>query len=89
MNPFIKVHLVIIVVALIIAFALFPMEMFFFEDASREQIHNYYNDAITMKNSNAWKIFFTWFLGLSCGRLIIKALRDPSANIDPKHKNKH
>ena len=85
MWPFIKIHLIFIVIAFLIAFILFPMEMLFFEGASNEDIWAYYQNAITLEKTNAWKILFTWFLGLTCGRLIIRALRDASL-MDPKNK---
>ena len=85
MRTFLKIHLLFFIIALIIAFILFPIEMLFFEGASNEDIQRYYQDAITLEKLNAWKICITWFIGLTCGRLILRALRDPSL-IDPKHK---
>ena len=85
MRAFIKIHLIFFTIALMIAFILFPIEMLFFEGASNEDIQTYYQDAITLEKLNAWKIFFTWFIGLTCGRFILRALRDPGL-IDPKHK---
>ncbi len=86
MKQLVKIHLVLLVVALIITFVLFPVDMLFFEGASNDDVQAYYKNAVTLEKMNAWKIFFTWFLGLTCGRLIVRALKDPSANIDQKHK---
>ena len=60
--------------ALVIAFILVPIDLMYFEKVPTEEINNYYQSAITLELSKAWKIVFTWFLGLSCGRLMIKAL---------------
>jgi len=85
-KQLVKIHLVLLVVALIITFVLFPVDMLFFDGASNDDVQAYYKNAVTFEKMNAWKIFFTWFLGLTCGRLIVRALKDPSANIDQKHK---
>lgn len=68
-------HLIFLIVALVIAFVLVPADLMYFDKVPIEEIKNYYNSAITFEKSKAWKIFFTWVLGLTCGRLIIRALR--------------
>jgi len=85
-KQLIKIHLILLVVALIITFVLFPVDMLFFEGASNDDVQAYYKNAVTFVELNAWKICLPWFLGLTCGRLIVRALKDPSANIDQKHK---
>ena len=68
------IHLIFLGVALIIAFVLVPADLFYLEKAPGEEIKTYYHNAMEMKFSDAWKIVFTWFLGLTCGRLMLKAL---------------
>lgn len=74
MLRLLKIHFIFLVVALVIAFILVPVDLMYFDKIPTEEINNYYQSAITLEQSKAWKIVFTWFLGLSCGRLMIKAL---------------
>lgn len=74
MLRLLKIHFIFLIVALVIAFILVPIDLMYFEKVPTEEINNYYQSAITLELSKAWKIVFTWFLGLSCGRLMIKAL---------------
>ena len=71
---FILLHVLFLVIALLIAFAVVPLDKMYFDKVPVEEINQYYNDAFAFKTANAWKIVFTWFLGLTCGRLIIRAL---------------
>lgn len=61
-------------VALFIAFALVPLDRIYFSHHPTEEIRKYYQDAISFQSGKAWKIVATWFIGLSCGRLMLKAL---------------
>ena len=74
MKRLIIIHLVFLVVALLIAFVLIPMEKIFFDKVAAEWAESYYRDAITFNSYKAWGVVFTWFLGLSCGRLILRAI---------------
>ena len=74
MQRLIKIHLVFLGVSLIIAFLLVPADMLFLNKVQTGEIRAYYQSAKNLEFSNAWKIAFTWFLGLTCGRLILKAL---------------
>jgi len=67
-------HILFLVIALLIAFAVVPLDKMYFDKVPVEDIKQYYSDALAFKTGNAWKIVFTWFLGLSCGRLILRAL---------------
>jgi len=58
----------------VLAFALVPVEKIYFDKVAAEWAEKYYRDAITLNDYEAWGIVFTWFLGLSCGRLILRAL---------------
>ena len=69
-----KIHVIFLVIALLIAFALIPIEQFYFGQYPVEEIKQYYRDAFSFESGKAWKIVFTWFLGLSCGRLMLRAL---------------
>ncbi len=69
-----KIHVIFLVIALLIAFALIPIEQFYFGQYPAEEIKQYYRDAFSFESGKAWKIVFTWFLGLSCGRLMLRAL---------------
>lgn len=71
---FILLHVLFLAIALFIAFALIPFDHWYFDNVPSEDIKQYYQNAFSFKSDNAWKIVFTWFLGLSCGRLIIRAL---------------
>ena len=74
MLRLVKIHAIFLVIALFIAFALVPADLWYFDKASDQEISSYYNGAISLENLKAWKIVFIWFLGLTCGRLIIRAL---------------
>lgn len=74
MLRLLKIHIIFLVIALIIAFALIPLEQFYFGQNPTEEIKQYYQDAFSFESGKAWKIVFTWFLGLSCGRLMLRAL---------------
>lgn len=74
MKRLIIIHLVFLVVALLVAFALVPVEKIYFDKVETEWAEKYYRDAITLNDYKAWGTVFTWFLGLSCGRLILRAL---------------
>jgi|GEM_PF-3253379 len=67
-------HVLFLTIALLIAFALIPLDKLYFGKIPTEEITQYYQDALAFKFDEAWKKVFTWFLGLSCGRLILKAL---------------
>ena len=73
MKRLITVHLVFLVVALFIAFVFIPLERFYFGDVAPGWLENYYRNALTFSSYKAWSSTFTWFLGLTCGRLILKA----------------
>ena len=77
MLRLLKIHSIFLVVALVIAFVLVPLDMSYFREATDEEISLYFNGAFTFEYIKAWKIAFTWFIGLICGRLIILALRKP------------
>jgi len=81
---FILLHVVFILVALTIAFVLVPFDQFYFDKAPVEEIKQYYQDALNFKSNKAWKIVFTWFLGLSCGRLIVRALNNNKYTTKPE-----
>ena len=74
MRRLLIIHFIFLIVALLIAFALVPADLMYFDKSTDEEISNYYRGAITFKNLKAWGITFTWFLGLTCGRLIVRAL---------------
>ena len=81
---FIVLHIIFLIVAMLIAFALVPLDMHFFEKLPAEEVKQYYQDALSFKSMKAWKIIFTWFLGLSCGRLIVRALNNNSYTTKPE-----
>jgi len=74
MQGILVTHFIFLGVALVIAFALVPADLLYFDKVSSEEIKTYYQDAMKMKFSDAWQIVFTWFLGLTCARLMLKAL---------------
>ncbi len=74
MQRLIKIHLVFLGVSLIIAFLLVPADMLYLNKVQSGEVKAYYQSAKNLEFSDAWKIAFTWFLGLTCGRLILKAL---------------
>ncbi len=74
MPRLIKLHLIFLAIAMFIAFAIVPLDQIFFNHQEAEKINQYYHDAFNFKSGEAWKIVFTWFLGLSCGRLMFKAI---------------
>lgn len=67
-------HILFLTIALLIAFAFIPFEQMYFDKVPVEEIKQYYQDAFAFKSGKAWKIVFTWFLGLTCGRLMLRAL---------------
>ncbi len=74
MQRLLIIHLIFLGVALIIAFALVPADLWYFDKVPGKEIEVYYQDAMELEFSDAWKTVFTWFLGLTCGRLMLKAL---------------
>ena len=74
MQRLLIIHFIFLIVALLIAFAVVPADLMYFNKSTDEEISNYYYGAITFENFKAWGIAFTWFLGLTCGRLIFRAL---------------
>lgn len=74
MLRLVKIHIIFLIVALIIAFALIPIDMMYLRKLPEEELSSYFNGAFNLENTKAWKIFFTWFLGLTCGRLMLRAL---------------
>ncbi len=74
MSRLIKLHIIFLIVALVIAFVLVPADMLYFRKVSAEEVNQYLNGAVAFEDFKAWKILFTWFLGLSCGRLMLRAL---------------
>ena len=74
MQRLIIIHLIFLGMSLVIAFVLVPTDMLYFEKVQSEEIKAYYQNAKNFEFSDAWKIAFTWFLGLTCGRLMLKAL---------------
>ena len=82
------IHFLFLIIALFIAFALVPFDQVYFDNQPVEQVKQYYQDALEFKSSKAWKIVFTWFLGLSCGRLMVKALKDNTNTTKPANMKK-
>ena len=74
MLRLVKIHIIFLIVALIIAFALVPIDMLYMRNLPEDELSSYFNGAFNLENTKAWKIVFTWFLGLSCGRLMLRAL---------------
>jgi hypothetical protein len=74
MKRLIIIHFIFFFVALFIAFVLVPLDRMFFAHHPAEEISKYYQDAIYFQSGKAWKIVTTWFIGLLCGRLMLKAL---------------
>jgi len=74
MVRLLKLHIIFLVIALLIAFVLYPLDLTYFQHKPMEEVEQYYSDAFNFSFGKAWKLVFTWFLGLSCGRLILKAL---------------
>ena len=74
MRRLVWIHLALLLVALFIAFGLVPFDRLVFKNFSSIEVVEYYTDAFSLKNKEAWKIVFTWFLGLTCGRLMLRAL---------------
>ena len=73
MQRLLIIHCIFLIVALFIAFAVVPADLMYFNKGTDEEISYYYYGAITFKNFKPWGITFTWFLGLTCGRLIFRA----------------
>ena len=78
MLRLLKIHLIFLVIALAIAFIFVPLDMSYFREATDEEVSLYLNGAFTLEYIKAWKIAFTWFVGLTCGRLMIRALMSNS-----------
>ncbi len=74
MLHLLKIHLIFLAIALLIAFALIPVDQFYFGKIPAQEIKDYYHNAMAFEKTKAWKIVFTWFLGLTCGRLMLRAL---------------
>lgn len=74
MRRLLVIHLIFLGVALVIAFALVPADLLYFDKVPDKEVEAYYRDAMELKFSDAWEVVFTWFLGLTCGRLMLKAL---------------
>ncbi|MFK7815809.1 MAG: hypothetical protein AB8B92_05685 [Gammaproteobacteria bacterium] len=74
MVRFFTLHIIFLIVALLIAFALVPLEQLYLKDLPVEEVKKYYSDALSFESAKAWKLVFTWFLGLSCGRIMLRAL---------------
>lgn len=70
----IKIHIIFLVIALVISFILIPLDQYVFDKLPDNQIRAYIVNGVTFNSLDAWKKVFTWFIGLSCGRLMIKAL---------------
>ncbi len=80
----ILLHILFLLIALAIAFALVPLDNYYFDKMPVEEVKQYYQDAINFRSDKAWKIVFTWFLGLSCGRLIVRALNNNKFTTKPE-----
>ena len=80
MRRLILIHIILLLVALFISFALVPLDRMYFRNIPAAEITQYYENALAFKSGEAWKIFFTWFLGLSCGRIMVKALMSKEQN---------
>ena len=74
MLRLIKIHILFLAIAMFIAFALIPLDQMYFDHYSAEDIKKYYRDALSFESGKAWKAVFTWFLGISGGRLMLRAL---------------
>jgi len=74
MLRFFKIHFIFLVIALLIAFVLIPLEQLYVNNLPVEEVRKYYSDAFSFKSGKAWKLVFTWFLGLTCGRIMLRAL---------------
>ena len=74
MLRFLIIHLIFLLIALLIAFALIPLEQLYINNLPIEEVKKYYSDALSFTSGKAWKLVFTWFLGLTCGRIMLRAL---------------
>ena len=74
MIRLIKIHILFLAIAMLIAFVFVPLDQMYFDHLPVDEIKLYYRDAFNFESGKAWKLVFTWFLGLSCGRLMLKAL---------------
>lgn len=74
MLRLVKLHVLFFMIALLIAFVLIPLDQTYFRQVPLEEVKQYYQGAFNFSSGEAWKKVFTWFLGISCGRLILKAL---------------
>ncbi len=82
------IHIIFLIIALLIAFVLFPLDQVYFDHQPVEKVKQYYQDAFAFESSKAWKIVFTWFLGLSCGRLMVRALNNNKNTTKPANIKK-
>jgi hypothetical protein len=71
---FVLLHVLFLAIALFIAFALIPLDYLYIDNVPSEEVKKYYQGAFSFKSADAWQTVFTWFLGLTCGRLMIRAL---------------
>ena len=74
MRNLIWIHFCLLLIALFISFALVPIDRVYFKNISTIEIIEYYENAFALKSGEAWQTAFTWFLGLACGRIMVKAL---------------
>ncbi len=74
MHRLLILHFIFLIIALLIAFVLVPLDLLYLDKAPMEEIESYYRNAVTFEKPRVWGIVSSWFLGLSCGRLILKAL---------------
>ncbi len=74
MRRLLIIHVFLLLIALFITFALVPLDRMYFKNIPTDEISLYYENALAFKSGEAWKIAFTWFLGLTCGRIMVKAL---------------
>ncbi len=89
MSRVVKLHVLFLFIALCIAFILLPLDKYYFRHFPAEEISQYYRNAFNFSSGESWQIVFTWFLGLTCGRLIVraingKALSDPDRTAKPE-----
>ncbi|MEM7400814.1 MAG: hypothetical protein AAF304_02560 [Pseudomonadota bacterium] len=80
----ILLHVLFLIIALLIAFALVPLDLIYFEKKPVEEVQQYYLGAFSFESMRAWKIVFTWFLGLTCGRFIVRAINNNNYTTKPE-----
>jgi len=71
----ILLHVLFFVIGLFVAFALIPFDQMVFENYPVDAIKQDYQDAFALKSGKAWKIVYFWFIGLTCARLMVRALK--------------